>query len=549
MIPNSIFGALNAARQGMFASQIGISTAGKNIANVNTEGYSRQRVIFNPSVFGNGVDIGGIQRMRDQFYEAQLNVEHESLGLLSMRQQALAQIELIFNESSGVGISTSMGEFFKSLHDLAASPDGTAERETVRTRARALANAFKSVRDRLESLRGDMDSRVEDLTDQANSLLQEIATLNRQITSQRATLDEPNELIDQRALVLGQLSEIMDIQYFTDEGQITIIGGTGNVLVEGSQSATLFTAMNPDNGGLRDVMVRRLDGQTVAISDQITAGSLAGAIEMRDNRLTADLQVLDRLAAQMVTILNVQHRVGTGLDGISGRDLFEVVSVESSTGANNAGGVALTGSLIVDQSLLTFDDYEIRFTGPGTYDIFDVTTGTLLSAGNIYVSGGAIAFDGMSITLSNVIGPPVAGDVIRVNSYGGMAGEMDLSAAVQGSLDAIAAGLSAETGDNRNALDLANLENAQVLSGGRATFSDIYNSLVTTMGIASQQSLRDWENQQLVFDQVKALSDSISGVSIDEESTMLIQFERAFQASSRVIVTVDEMLQTIVNMV
>jgi flagellar hook-associated protein FlgK len=187
--------------------------------------------------------------------------------------------------------------------------------------------------------------------------------------------------------------------------------------------------------------------------------------------------------------------------------------------------------------------------GNFTYDIVDTTTNTVLSAGNAYNPGAAIVFDGLSITLDNATGPPVDGDALRVNTYDGMAARMDLSADVAGSLQAIAAGLTSEPGDNRNALDLAGLQSQRLLDGGTATFGDAYNALVTSVGIASQQAERESDNQQLVVDQVTSLIDSVSGVSLDEEATFLIQFERAFQASSRVITTVDEMLRTIVGMV
>jgi flagellar hook-associated protein 1 FlgK len=126
---------------------------------------------------------------------------------------------------------------------------------------------------------------------------------------------------------------------------------------------------------------------------------------------------------------------------------------------------------------------------------------------------------------------------------------MRLSAAVLADLSAIAAGQSAEPGDNRNALNLAMLESDLVLRGGTATFSDVFAAQVSTLGVSAQQAERMFETQNLVVQQVASLVDSVSGVSIDEESTNLIQFERAFQASSRLAVVVDEMLQTIVNLV
>jgi flagellar hook-associated protein 1 len=138
--------------------------------------------------------------------------------------------------------------------------------------------------------------------------------------------------------------------------------------------------------------------------------------------------------------------------------------------------------------------------------------------------------------------------VLRINTYTGAATDMDIDPAIAGSLEAIAAGLSAEPGDNRNALLLANLESALTMNGGTATFSNYYEASVTSLGVTSRQASTDLDAQTYVVEQVSGIIDSVGGVSIDEESTNLIQYERAFQASARVISAVDEMMQTIIQM-
>lgn len=549
----SILGIFNAGRQGMFTSQTALRVAGQNIANVNTPGYSRQRVIFDPSAFGNGVSVRTVQQVRDRFLDAQLVAERERLGFLAARQGALAQVEQIFNEASGVGIATSMSEFFAALQDLTAQPGGTAERETVRTRGDALGRVFGAARDRLVQIQRDSDGQVARQIDQVNALARQIADLNTQIQRSGLPGQPPNELLDQRQRLLGELSELVEVRAFEDGSSLTVMLAGGHTLVEAGNAAQLKGVIDPSNDGMLGVHLVRLDGLQVDITAELTGGTLGGLLDVRDTQITAQIRELDRLAGQLVTLFNVQHRVGTGLDGVSDRDFFEQVQVSSAPGPQTRGGVGLSASAVLDQALLTFHDYEVRFHDAGggsfTYDIVDTTTGNLIAAGNPYVPGGPVAFDGISITLDNVTGPPQDGDVLRVNTYDGAAGRVRVAAAIQADLAAIAAGLSAEVGDNRNALALADLESARLLSGGTATFADAFNSQLTSLGIASQQAERAWEHQGLVVEQVQALIDSVSGVSIDEESTHLIQFQRSFQASAKVIGAVDELLLTLLNMV
>lgn len=550
---HSINGVLNAARQGLYASQAAIQVTGQNIANVNTEGYSRQRVILDPSSFGDGVNVRFIQSVRNSFFDGQLAGEREKLGTLSAHQSALAQMELIFDESNGLGLSSSMSEYFSALQDLTVTPDGTAERETVRTKATSMAGVFASVRGRLEQLRKDSDTQVEGYVSKINSIAQQIATLNEQILRQSGGGQPPNELIDQRYRLLTELSEIVDINHFETDGGVTVFMAGGQPLIENGKYSKLEVQTDTSNFGLNSVMMNRFDGQKIDLTDKIKGGLIGGTLEMRDGEIFDQMQKIDKLAAQFVTEFNILHRQGMGLDGITDRDFWEQVSVWTTDGEGNMGGVKQTASAIIDQTQLTFADYEIRFTDVGggsfTYDIVNTSSGATVSAGNPYVPGAAIVFDGLSVTLDDTFGPPVDGDVICLNTYNGMASQMNLSAAVAGDLTTIAAGTTSSPGDNTNALALAGLESALVLNGGTATFSDVLTGQLTSLGIKSQQVERDLASQELAVDQIQALITSVSGVSLDEESANLIQFERSFQASSRLISVVDELLQTIISMV
>ncbi|NUP88838.1 MAG: flagellar hook-associated protein FlgK [Candidatus Sumerlaeia bacterium] len=545
----SIGGILNTGRQGIFVNQIALRVTGQNIANVNTPGYTRQRPIFDPSAFGNGVSVRTIQQLRFRFYDAQLSTEQQSLGSLSVKQEVMSRLEAIFNETSGTGISTAMRDLFQSLHDLSSHPDGTAQREAVRTRAGSLGDVFAAVRGRVEATRRDADLQSKALVTQVNGLTAQIAALNDQITRQTTSAQAPNELIDQRQRLVNELSQIVSIQTFEDGPSLTVMIAGGHPLVEGVNAAELSTREDMANGGMSRILYHLPGGVTADITGRISEGKIGGLLAVRDGDVVEQLRQIDQLAAQLMTRFNLQHRLGTGLDGVSGRDLFSQAPVWSAPGPGSTSNVGQTGSAIVDQSLLTFQDYEVRFTSATTYDLVNTTTGAALATGATYTPGSAIVFDGISITLDNLAGPPLAGDVVRVNSYTGASGSLTLDPAVAGDLRALAAGLSAEPGDNRNALALAGLESALAMGGGTATFANFFEAALTRLGVRSRQVTSDLEAQTLVVDQVQTLVDSLGGVSLDEESVNLIQYERAFQASARVISAVDEMMQTIIAMV
>jgi flagellar hook-associated protein FlgK len=168
-------------------------------------------------------------------------------------------------------------------------------------------------------------------------------------------------------------------------------------------------------------------------------GELGGLLEARDVHTRRAQQDIDRLAAVFIRDFNLQHAASTGLDNISNRDFF--------AGLDSSGGSTVTSSIIADPELLTFADYEIRFTDSTTYDIINTTTGSPVSTGNSYTSGSTINFYGLSIVVEDDTGTPAAGDVFQVNSYDGISTQIDLSPDVMNNLSAIAAGFTDAAGD------------------------------------------------------------------------------------------------------
>lgn len=544
----SLSGILNIGRQALFASQYMIQVTGNNIANVNTKGFTRQRVNLSANQFGLGVKIDSLQRLRNSFFDEQRILGMQALGNYEIRSNMLSQVEEIFNESTTDKLSASIGNFFQTLQDLSSNPSGSAERGMVVSQADSMTDFFNLYYTQLEALQKNADNDISDTVTQINSIAVRIAELNGHIGYADAAFP-PAELIDERNQLLGELANLVDVNYFTDDGgSVTVFIGGGFTLVEGANTGQLSTVINPSNKGFSDVYFATAGGTQAKINDRIRDGRLKGLLDTRDTIIPEQLKKLDTLAATMILNFNLQHRQGFGLDGVDDRDFFDMMSVFAQDSNSNTGGAAVAASSIDDATLLTLDDYEIRFLNATTYDIVDVTTGTTLVAGAAYTSGNAIIFDGISVTITDGSGTPLAGDVFNVDTTTEAAKLMSVSSGMVADAGQIAAGLTAVVGDNENALALAGLEDQKFLNSGISDFNDYLSAQISSIGALSRQAEQQFETQEGIVNQIEAYIDSISGVSLDEEAANLMMYQRAFQASALIITTIDEMFQTILDL-
>jgi flagellar hook-associated protein 1 FlgK len=549
----SLFGILNTARTGLFAQQAGMNVTGNNIANANTPGYTRQRAVFG-SIATGGVELRGSQRLRDEYVTARLLGSNARLAGRESSSINLSQIESVMGETQSSGLSKSLQQFFNSLQSLSQKPGGVAEREEVRSSTSQLATAFGYVTGQLRQIRGQIDQQVAYEVEKVNDLTARIVELNAKIGTSSgdgsgigdATL---NDLLDQRDRLLTELSEVVPLRTITARnGTLTIFMGE-QVLVEGNARRTLSLRVDPINEGLHDVILDGLGGG-LPLKGKLKEGKLAALIDVRDNEAGKALREVERLAGQLVRDFNVIHRAGTGLDNVTGRDFFTGLAASATRSADNKGGTAATAASIFDDTALTFSDYEIRFTGPAQFDVINTSTGVAVSTGNAYVSGANIDFDGLRVVIGNDTGAPAAGDVYQVNSYTGIGNRIDMDPAISGDLQAIAAGLTSAPGDNENALQLIALrDQATMGQPASQTYEAFYDSLRVRNAMTTAAAHQALADEEIANHQLITMADGLSGVSLDEEATHLIEYQRAFQAASRVISVTDELMQSLLQMV
>lgn len=551
-----ISGLFEIGRLALLANQKALGITGQNISNANTKGYSRQVPVFEetrpidsqPGQVGTGVRIAEIRRMVDSLLETQINSETGMLGNLEARAQALDRIESIFSDTNDTGISQAINGFFNAVQGLIDNPQGHTERVDVISQGETLSEMISKAASDLSQVRKDMDKGIGSAINDINGFASQIAVLNEKISHAEINGENANDFRDERTRLLNDLSGKIDISYFeNDLGQVTVMVGGGNPLVEGLVARSLSGGVNSDNDGLTDIYFNPGSGPMVNITENIKNGSIAGMLNIRDEVAPELSGKLDLLAASITNEVNVLHRAGYGLDSTTGNDFFSPLTTTTGQPSANSGNATIDSGTIVDFSLVTLDDYEIRFTSPSNFDIVNTTDNTTVSTGNIYTSGGNIDVDGIRVVITDNTGAPAAGDIFTISVTDGQAGRMSVSLSDPNKV-AAAQDPASLPGDNTNALALAQLQDDLTLNNSTTTFSSFYSGIVEEAGTISSQNSRALSAERFVTEQLDARREEVSGVSLDEETVNLIKFQRGFEAAARLITTADEMFQTILDL-
>ena len=551
----NIFSVLNTAKLGLQTNQTAIEITGHNIANVQTEGFSRQEVTLEVNrprrvglaFLGTGVRATNVTRDFDQFLFNQILGESSTLGNFDVRNTFFQRLETILNESSGVSLNNAMSEFFLAFDDLASNPTNLSARTAVLSAAGTLATVFNQLGSSLLQQRVNLDGAVNAEVTEINGMLDEIAEFNRSIVQLENGNTQANDLRDQRDLLIKQLSEKLDVQLIdTNDNSTMITLSGGSPLVVGTTVFKLSTTANLDNRGFKDILVDDGMGGTNNVTAEIQGGEMRGLLDMRDVETLGLIDKLDRLAAGLMEEVNGIHLQGLGLDGSSGNLFYETLTPTVTISSQNLGAPTVT-AINASPSTVTVDKFQLQFDGLGSFDVFNLTTNQTVATG-LAVGGTVNIANGLAITTG---GAPAAGDTVDISISEDAALNMALSSTVLNDTSKIAAGLSG-TGDGQNALNISNLQNSLVFSSGgftpgagTSTFDDFYNSIISGLGAGSRSSQTILKQQEGVMLQLNTQRESISGVSLDEEMINLIKFQQAYAASARMITVIEEMFDVL----
>lgn len=370
---------------GLRAHQLALSVTGNNVANTNTQGYSRQEAVFKTSqssftgsgYVGQGVNVNDISRIAESFVSEQLRAD---TSIYSQRSASLEQATAIDNllASTTTGLTPVMSSFFQAFQGAADDPSSVPQRQLLLTRAEGLVSRFKSINESLNSQKEFINQELEAAVSEINSLAEGLVRINQALASASTTSSggQPNELLDERDEALRKLSELVSVTAVDTgaDGQLNVFIGNGQPLVVGSSATRLSTIASPQDSTRSDIALS-VNGNEQPISGNLNGGKIGALLDFRDGELQRATNSLGRIAMVLADTVNAQHNLGIDMENTLGGDFFRDINntlvAQNRVTPNGNNTAPFDQSLrvdIVDTSALTTDDYEVRFDGPGNND-------------------------------------------------------------------------------------------------------------------------------------------------------------------------------------
>ncbi|GGK23913.1 flagellar hook-associated protein 1 [Caldalkalibacillus thermarum] len=521
----STFHGLETAKRGLYAQQTGINTTAHNIANANTKGYTRQRVNFTasapievpalnrsvaPGQLGTGVNFSSIVRLREKFLDDQYRNEASSYGYWHVQKDALEKIELIFNEPSENGLRSTIDQFWNAWSDLSREPENLTARAVVRERAQAMLDAFQYAETKLKELQKDLEVSFEVKRIEANTYIQHIAQLNKEIRRIEGMGMNANDLRDQRDVLVDELARLVAIKVEEDsQGMYTITlqrsGSEDIKLVEG---IAYYTIGEDDSGNAAGIV------ELSAVQENGLSGELH-SLWKAENEIVQGY--LNELRAMFFTLVYGEVEITVPADSA-------LYDPENHTLVEYKAGDKITVNGINGLHQLGWTLREENGNAIGGPPLFVLADGTDFEN---------ISFEDFRI--ANVrLNPDIAHN----------AGLIAASARVE----IVDGQLKVLKGNGNLALMMSQLRDQAFNIGGEpGTVDDYYRSLLGKLGVQTQKASRQASNQKIIMEAVDNRRQSVSGVSLDEEMVNLVQLQHAYNASARMVTAVDQMLDTIIN--
>lgn len=492
-----LFGSLNTATGGMRAQQGALQTTGHNLANTNTDGYSRQRVSMKTSFpqsipgigqMGTGVHISGVTRIADDYITRQLHNELSSLTQYGNKSEVLGQLEAIFNEPSDSSVSAQMGEFFAAWGSLGDDPSLEAGKTHVIKQSETLLDTINHIAKQIAELSVDTIGQIEKEVLDFNSAAKQLKDVNDQIFNATIKGETPNDLMDTQDRLLGQLRINADVEVDKDQyGRATVtLAGKDIVTKKGVHELAVSKEGNVHYGTNEDGTV---SGDPITLN----RGSIKGFQDVLKDVQKKETE-LNEFVGKFATTVNTIMKKGAPENEENARDFF----IFDEKSPNIAQTISVNEELIEDPTrLITGQSFDKSVVGNGSRAkaIADLQT--------------------ISLDFSQKIGTDPDDPFKEFKEYiGGNFKDESLSL----------------KGDTK----------------GSPIFNH-YNKIITGMGIDKQQADNMVANQSELVSLLDQRRESVSGVDMNEEVVDMIRFQSAFQANARMISTINDMLDTLIN--
>jgi flagellar hook-associated protein 1 FlgK len=557
----SDFSGLNTALSSLQAQRRGLELAAQNVANANTDGYSRQRLDLEsiggspvPAIFSiftgqnGGVRVADVQRFRDQFMEIQAALEHGAMANLDVGSSTMKAIEQLFPEPGDTGLSSQLAAFWAGFDDVANHPDDPASRTQLIERGKTIATSLNTLSDQLDQQRQNMISELGATVNEINATADQITGLNQSIKAAQISGLDVNELMDKRDLLANKLAEltggsIRNLDY--GQVQVTVAGTPIVGAATTAQHLTLNTSASP-------ITVRWQTTNTVA---GITSGKAGGELTAINSTIPAYKTRLDQVAT---TLRDTVNQVIAPISGtlapaqqdqsLSGNLTFKMavnggayqtVTVAGADWSGAGGAAALQTALqnAIDTAIGGGRAAVTILGGNGA----DMT----ISVANVGTNVVTVQANGSDTAFTTLFGnTPVGLDGVGGRQFftGTDASTIAVSSSIDGQPNAVAAGLlGLGPLDGSVALDLADL--GQSTTGADA----VYKQMVVQLGVDTQTAQSRADIQQKATDSLDSSRESYSGVNTDEEMMHMVEFQHAYEAAARFMTAIDSMLDTLIN--
>ena len=542
---SSGFLGLNTALSGLFANQRSLGIVSHNIANANTEGYSRQvmnTVAYKPQVLpggmgtlGVGVDVTAVKQVRDSYLDFKYRVETSVKGEWDARASVLTELEGIFNEPSDSSIAELLDQYYESLQSLQKNPENLTARTLVRQNTIALSEGVQRISTMLKDLQADLNFQFKSAVEEVNAYADQIAKLNETIYKAELEGGIANDVRDQRNVLLDKLSELVNIDYYEDDQNRFFVLVGGQQLVAHYRADTLELVpredkLNADDGdGILDVQWS--NGNKLNVS----SGKVLGLKNVRDNidgnnkGIPYYVEKLNEFVDTFSDTFNQIHEDGYGLDGSTGYYMFTINNMTTAEyknyllnkGFDGQAAIEVTSSVMSGVSGLPTDEQQDKIAS---------NIKTLIENNPSYQDKTVKMIDGKYYVVDRVKASEItiAKDLEDLNK---------MAAAVR---------LEDIPGDGSNILKMIETRHNVTLYEWGAP-EDYIKSLVSNLGVDAAEANRVSTNQALLTNEYSTARDSIMGVSLDEEMANMIKYQTAYNANARMVNVFDEMLDLVVN--
>ncbi|CAB3743402.1 flagellar hook-associated protein FlgK [Achromobacter denitrificans] len=546
---------------GLNAAQAGLATTSHNINNATTVGYNRQRVMVSTAgaqatsngYIGRGVQVDTVVRSYDSFLYKQLVGAQGSGAQLQAQLDQVSQVNNLFADRT-VGIAPGLNNFFTSMNAVASKPSDPAARADLLGKANSLATQIRSAYTEMQNQREGLNTQITTTVEQVNSYLARIDDLNTQISlaSGKAGGSPPNDLLDQRDQAVMELNQLIGITTYEQGDKISIsLASGGQALLSGNSIYPLQAVASAKDAG-RTVLAYTLpagSGKTVAVElndSEITGGKLGGLLQFRASSLDVMQNQLGQMAVGLALTFNAQHRDGFDQNGNPGGDFFGIGAPEAVPNTQNKSNAQISGTF-TNAANINAKDYEISFDGTN-YQVLRMPEGAQVYNGPATGTppNATLNLDSeMGVTLT-INAPPQAGDKWSLSPTRDAA--RDLQVVIRDPEKIAAADDELGDANGKNALKLAQLENAKLLGHGTMSTTDMFGQVVNTVGVQTAQIKAAATAQVNLIKQTAAAQQSVSGVNLNEEYVSLSLYQEQYQASARIIDVASTIFDTLLGL-